>query len=264
MDILDRLRPRWRRSDPEVRAAAVREMGVRDQARLETIARSDPDARVRRIAIKKLEDAERLDGLAQGETDADLRAFATERARQIELCLVVEKLTVTRDLLEAAKQVRTVQQEWAGIARDVEPREDVAHRFHKACDEILDEAGSRARREDEAETARRALQENLAVRTSLCERVEGLDDTAAPSALDDTVAAWDRLAPVTDDGVAALARRLRLACANATARRQQRGARQALLAKLEAVVVEAEALAAAVPVPAEKTWQALEKRWTAL
>ena len=410
MDILDRLRPRWRRSDPEVRAAAVREMGVRDQARLETIARSDPDARVRRIAIKKLEDPERLDGLAQGETNEDLRAFATERAReiraavassdaslaeceaalacvsdehrlaaiamtaahetirhaalarttgdrvlrdvvrnaadpmirraalariedpailrsiavgdgrtdlalqaleritdatmlravadsrtapksvrqrartllaasagdrlpigmkegrarQLELCLAVEKLTVTRDLLEAAKQVRTVQQEWAGIARDVEPREDVAHRFHKACDEILDEAGSRARREDEAETVRRALQENLAVRTSLCERVEGLDDTAAPSALDDTVAAWDRLAPVTDDRVAALARRFRLACENATARRQQRGARQALLAKLEAVVVEAEALAAAVPVPAEKTWQALEKRWTAL
>src|SRR6184192_2603434 len=83
MDILDRLRPRWRRSDPEVRAAAVREMGSRDQARLETIARSDPNARVRRIAIKKLEDPERLDGLAQGETDEDLRAFATERAREI-------------------------------------------------------------------------------------------------------------------------------------------------------------------------------------
>src|SRR5436309_11117709 len=83
MDILDRLRPRWRRSDPEVRAAAVRDMGARDQTRLETIARSDPDARVRRIAIKKLEDPERLDGLAQGETDEDLRAFATERAREI-------------------------------------------------------------------------------------------------------------------------------------------------------------------------------------
>src|SRR5882724_2631484 len=83
MDILDRLRPRWRRSDPDVRAAAVREMSARDQARLETIARSDPDARVRRSAIKKLEDPERLDGLAQGETDEDLRAFATERAREI-------------------------------------------------------------------------------------------------------------------------------------------------------------------------------------
>src|SRR5437667_315524 len=176
MDILDRLRPRWRRSDPEVRAAAVREMGFRDQARLETLARTDPDARVRRIAIKKLEDPERLDEVARGETDEDLRAFASERARQVrvaaasadgpvadhrtaaksvrqrartllttagdrlaigrkegrarqlELCLAVEKLTGTRDRLAAAAQVRTVQQEWAGIMRDVEPREDVAHR----------------------------------------------------------------------------------------------------------------------------------------
>src|SRR2546425_2623566 len=349
MDILDRLRPRWRRSDPEVRAAAVREMGARDQARLETIARSDPDARVRRIAIKKLEDPDRLDGLARGETDADLRAFATERAReiraavassdgplaeceaalacvsdehrlaaiamtaahetirhaalarttgdrvlrdvvrnaadpmirraalariedpailrsiavgdgrtdvalqaleritdatmlravadsrtapksvrrrartllatsagdrlpigmkegrarQLELCLAVESLTGTRDLLGAAEQVRTVQQEWAGIARDVAPREDVARRFQKACDTILDEARSLARFQDGAETRRRALQENLAARTALCERVERLDDAAAPTALDDAIAAWHRLAAISDDQVAA-------------------------------------------------------------
>src|SRR5690242_21063448 len=83
MDILDRLRPRWRRSDPEVRAAAVREMDARDQARLETLARTDPDARVRRIANEKLEEPERLDELARGDTDEDLRACAAERARQI-------------------------------------------------------------------------------------------------------------------------------------------------------------------------------------
>src|SRR5438046_1590487 len=83
MEILDYLRPRWRRSDPEVRAAAVREMGAADQARLEAIARSDPNARVRRIAIKKLEDPERLEELAHGDPDDDLRVFATERAREI-------------------------------------------------------------------------------------------------------------------------------------------------------------------------------------
>lgn len=410
MDILDRLRPRWRRSDPEVRAAAAREMGVRDQARLETLARSDPDARVRRIAIKKLEDPERLDGLAQGDTDEDLRAFAAERARQIraavassdgplaeceaalahlsdeqslaavattaahetirhaalartsadrvlrdvvrnapdpvirraalariedpailrsiavgdgrtevalealeritdatmlravadsrtapksvrrrarillatsaadrlavgtkegrarqfELCLAVEKLTGMRDRLAAAAQVRTVQLEWARIVRDVAPREDVAHRFRKACDEILDEAASLARRQAAAETATRALEESLAMRTALCESVERLDDAAPPTELDNTVAAWRRLPPVTGDEVAALALRFQMACEKATARRQQRVARQALLVNVEAVVVEAEALATAVPVPAEKTWQALEKRWTAL
>jgi hypothetical protein len=87
MDVLDLLRPRWRRSDPEVRMAAVREMGARDQARLETIARSDPDPRVRRVAIRKLEDPERLDGLIQAETADELRAFAAERAREIRVAV---------------------------------------------------------------------------------------------------------------------------------------------------------------------------------
>src|SRR5262249_28077203 len=76
-------------------------------------------------------------------------------ARQLELCLAVESLIGTRDLLAAAERVRTVEQEWTDIARDVEPRDDVARRFHKACERILDEAGSLARRQDELETRRR-------------------------------------------------------------------------------------------------------------
>src|SRR5207253_5283436 len=147
---------------------------------------------------------------------------------------------------------------------EVALREDVGQRFHRACGEILDGAGSLARRQDHAETARRALQESLAARTALCERVERLDDTAAPSAVDETIAAWRRLPPVIGDEAAALARRFQLGCEKATARRQERVARQALLANLEAVVIEAEALATAVPVPTDKTWQALEKRWTAI
>src|SRR5207244_2738560 len=267
-------------ADPMIRRAALAR--IEDPGILRSIAVGDGRTDLALHALERITDATMLRAVADSRTapkSVRQRArtlLATSagdrlpigvkegRARQLELCLVVEKLTGTRDLLGAAKQVRTVQQEWAGIARDVEPREDLARRFHKACDEILDEAGSRARREGEAETARRALQENLAARTSLCERVEGFDDTAAPSALDDAVAEWHRLAPVTDDQVAALARRFQLGCEHAKVRRQQRAAREALLAKLEAVVVEAEALATALPVPAEKTWQALEKRWTAL
>src|SRR6185369_11126716 len=76
VDLLDRLRPRWRRSDPEERVAAVREMGADDQSRLIALAQSDPDARVRRVAIKKLDDADALDGVARDEADEDLRALA--------------------------------------------------------------------------------------------------------------------------------------------------------------------------------------------
>jgi Domain of Unknown Function (DUF349) len=410
MDILDRLKPRWRRSDSETRAAAVREMGARDQARLETIARSDPDPKVRRIAIKKLEDAGRLDEVAQSEIDEDLRGFAADRAReirtvvassdgalaecetalarlsdepslaavamnaiheavrraalariksdrglrdvarnaadpeirrtalariedpatlrsiavgdgrpdlallaleritdagmlrgiadsrnapkavrqrarallpagaadrspigvkegrarQLELCLAVESLTGTRDPLGAAERVRSIQQEWTDIARDVEPRNDLARRFDRACHETLDEAGSLARRQAETATARSALQENLAARTALCERVEALDDAAAENALDDAIAAWQRFPPVQEGQDVALARRFRLACEKATAHRQRRSAREALRAKLEAVVVEAEALASAEPLPAGKAWDAFAARWTEL
>src|SRR5437870_5787014 len=88
MDILDRLRPRWRRSDPEVRAAAVRETGARDQARRETIARREPDARVRRnaadpmvrrSALARIEDPGILRSIAVGDGRTDLALHALER-----------------------------------------------------------------------------------------------------------------------------------------------------------------------------------------
>src|SRR5205085_12160319 len=60
-----------------------------------------------------------------------------------------------------------------------------------------------------------------------------------------------------------LARRFALAREKATARREHRIAHQAVQAKLEALVVEAEALAVTAPLPTEKAWQALEVRWAA-
>jgi len=406
MPLLERLLPRWRRSDPLVRAEAVREMGPGDQAHLVTIARTDPDAKVRRIAIKKLDDPAELDAVAQGETDDDLRAVATERAReirtaiaisdapladceaalapltdersmaaiaataaheairqaalgrtsgdrllgdvvrnatdaairraalarisdpavlrtiaagerraevaleaverigdpgvlravaeshtaaksvrqrartllsasagdrpaigtkegrarQLELCLAAEGLTAARDVPRAAEDLAAIEREWTEIARDVAPREDVARRFEKACEEIRDAAGSLARRRAESEGASREVEKNLAARTALCERVERLDDAAA---LDDAIAAWQRLAPVGDRG-AALARRFRTACERARERLEQRTARESVRAKVDAVVVDAEALAADPSSPAEKAWHAIEKRWAAL
>ena len=82
MDLLERLRPRWRHPDPEVRADAAREMGAEHQDRFQTLAR-DPDARVRRIALKKLDDAALLDALGRDETDPALRELAAERAREL-------------------------------------------------------------------------------------------------------------------------------------------------------------------------------------
>ena len=64
MDLIQRLRPKWKHPDPEVRAEAARELGAEHQDRLESLARTDPDPHVRRIAIKKLADAGLLDALA--------------------------------------------------------------------------------------------------------------------------------------------------------------------------------------------------------
>jgi hypothetical protein len=83
MDLIERLRPKWRHPDPEVRAAGVRELEKDDQHRLGVIAQEDPDAHVRRIAIKKLDDATLLERLAGSDADPALRELAAERTREL-------------------------------------------------------------------------------------------------------------------------------------------------------------------------------------
>jgi hypothetical protein len=83
MDLLQRLRPRWRNPDPEIRAAAVRELGAEEQDRLEVVARDDTDPHVRRIAIKKLDSVDLLQVIALDDVEPGLRELAAERAREL-------------------------------------------------------------------------------------------------------------------------------------------------------------------------------------
>ena len=83
MDLLQRLRPRWRHPDAEIRAAAVREMDADEQEHLEAIAREDPDPHVRRIAIKKVHSPELLQTIATDDVEPALRELAAERARDV-------------------------------------------------------------------------------------------------------------------------------------------------------------------------------------
>ena len=83
MVFLDRLLPAWRHKDPEVRAAAVRELGRDSLHALASVARSDSDVRVRRIAVKKIDDADLLLEIGRTDADEDLRSLATARAEDL-------------------------------------------------------------------------------------------------------------------------------------------------------------------------------------
>jgi hypothetical protein len=83
MSLLDRLRPQWRHSDPEVRVAAVRELGEEDQELLTSLAHEDPDPRVRRQAIKKIQDPLHLRDIADQESIESLKELAEARAAEI-------------------------------------------------------------------------------------------------------------------------------------------------------------------------------------
>ena len=80
MSLLDRIRPKWQHSDPEVRLSAVRQLGKDDQELLSALALQDQDARVRRSAIKRLEDPARLQEVSEQDPNEGLRELAAERA----------------------------------------------------------------------------------------------------------------------------------------------------------------------------------------
>ena len=83
MSLLDRLRPKWQHSDPEVRMTAVRQLGRDDQDLLSNLAREDDDPRVRRIAVKKIEDPRELQAISEHERNESLKELAAGRAAEL-------------------------------------------------------------------------------------------------------------------------------------------------------------------------------------
>src|SRR6187401_110099 len=78
MGILEKLRPtpRWKHTDPAVRAAAVYELGPDDGDALRQLAHEDAEARVRRAAVSRLGDVEALADIARTDPDEEVRAEA--------------------------------------------------------------------------------------------------------------------------------------------------------------------------------------------
>lgn len=83
MSLLNRLRPQWQNSDPDVRVDAVRQLDKNDIELLTAVAQQDTDARVRKVAIKKLDTPRLLLELADTDTDEGVRTSARARARHL-------------------------------------------------------------------------------------------------------------------------------------------------------------------------------------
>src|SRR5438067_12130274 len=83
MGFADLFKPKWKHSNPDVRAEAVRVLSDEDAALLASIARSDADARVRRIAVKRIVDADVLSDVAAHDPDEGLRKAAIEKAEEV-------------------------------------------------------------------------------------------------------------------------------------------------------------------------------------
>jgi hypothetical protein len=414
MSLLDRLRPRWHHSDPDVRVEAVRQLAREEQELLGAVARHDEDTRVRRSAIKKLDSAEILLKVARADAEQALRELAAERAESIltgtatsdrplaeceaalgqlsrmatvhamvvvartatharirttalaaltdqktlgevaraaqdvdirrgavaritdfsvlrtvaigegpvdiasaalekiddpeilhaitenrsalkavrhgaqarldglisndhpirvkqrqeqqqSLCAAAETAAHMTNVAKAAEHMGELQHEWEKLAAHTAPADELARRFAQATTIVLEEVARQDRERAAQDRLEADLEESLLARRALCERIEAVDGEHAQREVNDARATWDRLASVSVDQDRPLAQRFLQACERGESRYQRWQRRDAFRQQLEALVVEAEALASAGPAPeATGHWAALEGRWRTL
>jgi hypothetical protein len=132
MTLLDRFRarPPWQSPDPQVRAAAVRQLGADQSDVVATIARDDEDPRVRRAAVQRLEDPIALAERARDDGDESVRQEATGRlAHMAEVAedpalaaAAMAGLGDTRHLSALARTARLPSTRAAAVARLEDPR----------------------------------------------------------------------------------------------------------------------------------------------
>jgi hypothetical protein len=166
---------------------------------------------------------------------------------QEQLCEKMEALTSVEAPEELARRIRELQQQWRESA-DV-PRaqgETLWRRFKAAHDEVW----TRCEAHFAAEAGRR--QENLAKKTALCERAEGLADRTSWVQTAEEIkrlqAEWKTVGPVSRGQEKAIWERFRIACDRFFTRRHEDLVQRKALwaenfAKKDALCVRAEALA---------------------
>jgi hypothetical protein len=267
MGILERLRPqpRWKHSDPTVRAAAVYDLGPEEGDVLRALAREDAEARVRRAAVARLDDVAILGEIAKTDPDADVRTEATRQLTGVgaETRDPVKASDVARQLVDAGRH-----KEVALMARD-NPSTDV----RSAVVDLIEDPkslGSVARHARDAATRSRAL-------ARLHDAEELLAVALKAEHTDIAVAALERVGDT--EGLSAIAQRGRNKVAARRARVRLRQIEEALapveapaaqmsaedLARAAQLLREAEALVAlADPAEAETELARVRLAWAEL
>jgi hypothetical protein len=127
MGFIDLFRPKWRHSDSDVRAEAVRNLGADQLGALAQVAQKDKDARVRRIAVKRLDDPAVLTAIASSDPDESIRELAGEKASGLRVAAAlvdgpsaeraVGELRADRDLAEVARRAARAEARRLAVAR---------------------------------------------------------------------------------------------------------------------------------------------------
>jgi hypothetical protein len=187
------------------------------------------------------------------------------KATLLEMCRRVEALAEDRSLDEAIEAVRQAESQWEEESRNVSFDPDLAERFRRACDAVSDRRAKIEQRKAERERQEKALEDNLASRAALCERLENLDGKNLARELEDTKEEWDRLVPVDDERAKSLAQRF-TAAREAGSRRYREWEQSKELQKiLEEAAVEAEKLLETPnAVDASREFGELKKKWDEL
>lgn len=132
MALLDRFRarPAWQSPDPQIRVAAVRQLGAEQSEVVASIARDDADPRVRRAAVQRLDDPAALAERAKDDGDESVRQEAATRL--LHMAEVAEEPAVAqaamaglgdaRHLTALARAARLPSTRAAAVARLDDPR----------------------------------------------------------------------------------------------------------------------------------------------
>ena len=236
--------------------------GLLQPKHLVAIVRAAADAATRRAALEKLTDAKSLAAAARDALDPELRLLAIARLTDPGQLLSLAQNSDHKPVALAA--LEKIDDEAALRAVAARARSSAAARRAKAR---LEENAShptqtplpRAPLAPEDEADREAYERKLATlreeqdartralqgREAVCDRLEAATAETAQEAMDEARAAWEGLSPLPGPEAAPLQQRFDAALEACHRRVEVSKARQAVVATLEPILAEAEALAEA-------------------